>query len=104
MIVLKCCDDQIVIRLPSGNQLIVDYYGEGQADRVMIHSLDSGDGDSPMNLDLVVPDPDTMHSDCHGEDAISDVHRVRVRHHGPADNGRAAVPLEFIDEQNCPEE
>jgi hypothetical protein len=44
-----------------------------------------------------------MYSDCHGEDAICDVHRVRVRHHGPADHGRAAVPLEFIDEQDYPE-
>lgn len=104
MVVLKCCDERIVIMLPSGSRLIVEYFGEGEADRVMIHSFDSGKGDSPMNLDLVVPDPDSKRSGCHGEEDIHDVHRVRVRHHGPADGGRAAIPLEFIEEGEYPED
>lgn len=98
MVVLKCCDERVVIMLPSGNHLIVEYFGEGEADRVMIRSIDSGEGDSPMNLDLIVPDPDSTCSGGHGEEDIHNVHRVRVRHHGPADGGRAAIPLEFIEE------
>ena len=39
---------------------------------MIVHSLDSGDGDSPGNPDLVVSDPDSMHPGCHGEDAVSD--------------------------------
>lgn len=104
MIILTCSDERVAIMLPSGNRLIVDYCGEGEADRVMVHSVDSGDGDSPMNLDLVVPDPDSMCTGIQDEDDVYDVHRVCVRHHGPADGGRAAVPLEFTEEQDYQEE
>ena len=104
MEVLECDDTRVVIMLPSGNRLFVHYFGEGEADYVMVHGFDSGDGDSPMNLDLIVPDPDMMHSGGPGEDDINDVHRVRVRHHGPADSACAFVPPEFIDQQECPEE
>lgn len=91
---------RVVIELPSGNILVLDYVGGGEADRVLLHSLDSGDGDSPMNLDLVVPDPDSEGARCRDENAVSDVFRVRVRHHGPADGGLAVVPPEFIGEED----
>lgn len=56
-----------------------------------------------MNLDLVVPNPDSVFTDCRDEHVISDVHRVCVRHYGPADGGRAVVPAEFIGEEDLSE-
>lgn len=97
MIVLTCRADRIIIELPSGNELFLDYCGEGEADRVMVHSRDSGEGDSPAALDLVVPDPDTV---CAVDDdgrRVCEIHRVHVRHHGPTDDGRAEVPPEFVE-------
>lgn len=61
--------------------------GEGDADRILIHSYDSGEGESPANLDLVVIDPDTLYT--HNDDGVPG-HRLRVRHHGPTDSGDAA--------------
>ena len=47
------------IRLPSGNHLTIKYFGSDQtADRIMLHSRSDGASGAPMNLDLVVPDPD----------------------------------------------
>ncbi len=103
MTVTGCNGDRVVIEMPSGSLLVLDYIGGGDADRVMLHSLDSGDGDSPLNLDLVVLDPDSVHSRCHGEDAVSEVHRLYVRHHGPADGSQALVPADFIGDEELPE-
>lgn len=69
-------EGRIVVELPSGDRLIVDCCGESDADRIMIHSYDSGDGDSPAILDLVVPDPDTVYASDDDVRGFSDVHRV----------------------------
>ncbi len=93
-------EDRIVIEMPSGNLLILDYVGGGVADRIVLHSCDCGDGESPMNLTLIVPDPDSEGCCDHDEDAMDDVntvYEVCVRHHGPADSGSAEFPADFFE-------
>lgn len=93
--------DETTIRLPSGNVLILKYFGhDSTADRIMLHSRSSG-ASAPMNIDMIVPDPDRETEDSvpgpDGRDVHPvDVHRVRVRHHGPTDTGRGIIPPDFL--------
>jgi hypothetical protein len=94
--------NRLEIRLPSGNSLVFHYLGGRDVDRIVLHGIDSGNGSSPANLYLVVPDPDTADDD--HENAANAVHRVRVRHHGPTDSERAAFPADFAEESDSIEE
>jgi len=102
--VVEACSkgNRLEIRLPSGNSLVFHYLGGRDADCIVLHSIDSGNGSSPANLDLVVADPDTADGD--DENAANAVHRVRVRHHGPTDIACAAVPPDFVEESDSIEE
>ena len=94
--------NETIVRLPSGNHLIIKYFGSDQvADRVMLHSRSDGTSGAPMNLDLIVPDPDkevedtTLSENGHEFHPV-EVHRVKVRHHGPTDHGRGMLPPDFL--------
>lgn len=89
------------VRLPSGNHITIKYFGSHQgADRVMLHSRSDGAPGAPMNLDLIVPDPDkeveATVSEGGREFHPVEVHRVMVRHHGPTDAGRGVLPPGFL--------
>lgn len=95
-------DNETVIKLPSGNHLVLKYFGgDSRADRVMIHSRTTGIPNAPTNLDLIIPDPDKeVEGTVPGPDGQEvhpvDVHRIQVRHHGPIDAGRGVLPPGFL--------
>ncbi len=89
------------VRLPSGNRVTIKYFGSYRgADRVMLHSHSDGAPGAPMNLDLLVPDPDKETDDTVSLDGREfhpvEVHRITVRHHGPTDVGRGVLPPDFL--------
>jgi len=93
-------DGETIVRLPSGNQLVLQYYGTDQkADRLMLFSRSTGAPNAAVNLDIIVPDPD-RNNDVIVKDGKEmntvDVHRIRVRHHGPTDDGTAIFPKDFL--------
>lgn len=93
--------NETLMRLPSGNHITIKYFGSYQgADRVMLHSRSAGESGAPMNLDLIVPDPDkeieATVSEGGSEFHPVEVHRVQVRHHGPTDAGRGVLPPGFL--------
>jgi len=93
--------NETLMRLPSGNHITIKYFGSYHgADRVMLHSRSAGEPGAPMNLDLIVPDPDkeieATVSEGEHEFHPVEVHRVQVRHHGPTDAGRGVLPPGFL--------
>lgn len=95
-------ENETTVMLPSGNCIVVKYFGyDNLADRVMLHSRSVGSPGAPMNMDLVVPDPDSETDDLvQGQDGQKvhpvNVHRIQVRHHGPTDTGRGILPPGFL--------
>lgn len=93
---------ETIIRLPSGNQITLKYFGSDQvSDRVMLHSRSDGAPGAPLNLDLIIPDPDkevtdTVLSEGGQEFHPVEVHRVKVRHHGPTDPRMGMLPPGFL--------
>lgn len=97
---IKTKGGETVVRLPSGNQFVIQYYGTDQhADRLMLFGRSTGVPHAAVNLDLIVPDPD-RNNDIVVQDGKEmntvDVHRIRVRHHGPTDDGTAILPKDFL--------
>lgn len=93
-------DGETVVNLPSGNQFVIQYDGtDRKADRLMLFGRSTGVPHAAVNLDLIVPDPD-RNSDVIVSDGKEtntvDVHRIRVRHHGPTDDGTAIFPKDFL--------
>ena len=95
-------ENETTVMLPSGNCIVVKYFGyDNLTDRIMLHSRSIGSPGAPMNMDLVVPDPDDETDDwVQGQDGQQvhpvNVHRIRVRHHGPTDTGRGILPPGFL--------
>jgi hypothetical protein len=95
-------ENETTVMLPSGNCIVVKYFGyDNLADRIMLHSRSVGSAGAPMNMDLIVPDPDNETDDwVQGQDGQQvhpvNVHRIQVRHHGPTDTGRGILPPGFL--------
>jgi hypothetical protein len=92
--------NELVMRLPSGNEIVVKYFGRDEsADKIMLFSRAAGGSDAPLNLDMVVPDPDREMPPS-VKDGVSyrpvEMHRVNVRHHGPTDSGQGTMPTDFL--------
>lgn len=97
-------ENDIIIHLPSGNELVIHYFGnDAYAERILLFGKSCGAGSAPLNLDIIIPDPD-IHDNEPQEGVVEDddmpiptkVHRIRVRHSGPADSGYFKLPPDFL--------
>lgn len=98
-------DNDIVVHLPSGNELIIHYFGnDAYTERILLFGKSCGAGNAPLNLDIIIPDPDIQEDEelpegiVDGDDTPipTKVHRIRVRHNGPADSGYFKLPPDFL--------
>ena len=97
-------DNDIVVHLPSGNELVIHYFGnDAYTERILLFGKSCGTGSAPLNLDIIIPDPDIQEDELPEGAAKDDdapaptkVHRIRVRHSGPADSGYFKLPPDFL--------
>ena len=99
-------DNDIIVHLPSGNELIIHYFGnDAYTERILVFGKSCGAGKAPLNLDIIIPDPDVQIPDDElPENVVEDddipiptkVHRIRIRHSGPADSGVFKLPPDFL--------
>ena len=98
-------DNDIVVHLPSGNELVIHYFGnDAYTERILILGKSCGAGNAPLNLDIIIPDPDIQEDEELPEGVVEDgdtpipakVHRIRVRYSGPADSGYFKLPPDFL--------